>query len=163
MEGVDGSRSLAARHATQVGDDGEQTEDDLKLTALADEHARRTSQDGMALALEEYADLADELRTEFDSLGTFDVRNVGRAREVAKELRQRSAPQASDDEAAQAKRLRNQLWTLLQQRMGQVRRVARHAFRQHPQIARDATSSYERRQRAEARRRAKAAAAAKTE
>jgi hypothetical protein len=135
-------------------DDGVENEDDVALARLGRVHDAPTTQDQMALALEDYADLADQQRAELDALGTFDVANIDLARELAKKLRQRSAPQADDDEAARAMRLRNQLWTLLLARMQRVRTVARHVFRLYPDVSQQATSRYLRRQRAEARRRA---------
>jgi hypothetical protein len=139
-----------------VLDDDVDTEQDVALEQLEAAHDSPTTQDSMALALEEFADLGDEMRGELDALGTFDVADLAVARDMAKRLRQRSAPRASDDEIAQAQRLRNQLWTLLLERMRRVRRTARLVFRHHPEIAQQATSQYQRRLRAEARRRERA-------
>jgi len=137
-------------------DDGVETEEDYQLARLRTANGEPTTQDAMALALEQYADLAEENRSELDALETFDVGGIDRARELAAELRERSAPQAAVESAEQAMQLRNQLWTLLQQRMSRVRSVARYVFRMYPEIAREATSAYRRRQRAELRRRKKA-------
>lgn len=139
-------------------DDGQEDERDLQLSNVREANAEPTSHDKMALALEQYADLAAEFQEDLDDLDTFDVRILDVARELAVQLRERSAPQPSDDSAEQAKRLRNQLWTLLQDRMRRLRAVARYVYRAHPEIARKATSAYERRQRAESRRRARAEA-----
>jgi hypothetical protein len=52
--------------------------------------------------------------------------------------------------------LRNRLVTLLEHRVSKVRRAARYVFRDHPEVVRQVTSSYERKRRVEAKRRKKA-------
>jgi hypothetical protein len=138
-----------------VFDDGRETVEDVQLARLRAANEQPTSQDAMALALNQYASMADEHRDLLDGLGTFDIGTIDLARELAAALLDRSAPKG-DTAAQQAMKLRNQLWTLLQARMKRVRSVARYVFRMHPEIARGATSSYQRRQRAELRRRKQA-------
>ncbi len=145
-----------------VLDDGSRSTEDQSLENLGRAHQAVTTQDGMALALEEYADLCDEVRPELEALGTFDARGIEQARALARQLRQRSAPADTTDEADRMKQLRDQLWTLLLDRMGRVRQVARHVYRLQPELYHRATSQYLRRQRAEARRREKSGAQART-
>jgi hypothetical protein len=77
------------------------------------------------------------------------------AKEVAAELRERPAMVAGlGDEAARALALRNRLAMLLATKMNAVRSAARFVFRRRPEIVREATSAYERRRRAAARRNA---------
>jgi NTP pyrophosphatase (non-canonical NTP hydrolase) len=134
-------------------DDGEDTADDAQLARLDSEHAEPASQDMMALALDDYAALAEPIRSQLDGLADFSAETIDKAKELARRLRERSAPTDRVSEASQALLLRNQIWTLLYHRMRQVRSVAQLVFRRHPEIARLSTSSFERRRRAELRRR----------
>lgn len=134
-------------------DDGVDTVEDTQLARLGSEHAEPVSQDMMALALDDYAALAQPIRAELDGLADFSAETIDLARDLARRLRERSAPSDKDSEASQALLLRNQIWTLLYDRMRQVRSAAQLVFRKHPEIARLATSSFQRRQRAELRRR----------
>lgn len=136
-------------------DHGQEDARAQQLARVREANTQLTSHDRMALALEHYADLANAFREELDELDNFDVRVLDVARELAVQLRLRSAPKASEQDVKQAKRLRNQLWTLLQDRMRRVRAIARYVYRRYPEIARQATSAYERRRRAESRRRAR--------
>ena len=137
-------------------DDGVEDERDAQLDAVETAHANTPeSTDAAAAELESYADLANEYRKEIDGVGGFDAAYIDEAKALAAELRNRPAvPQAKSDEAIQALALRNRLATLLQTRLGLVRGAARFVFRNHPDLVRLATSAYERRRRAAARRKA---------
>jgi hypothetical protein len=134
-------------------DDGEDTVEDVQLERLSDEHTQPTSHDAMALALDDYAAMAEPIRGEIDGLADFSAPTIDTARELAKSLRQRSAPTVKNSAADKALRLRNQVWTLLHQRIREVRRAARIVFRNHPETLRMVTSNYQRRKRAEYLRR----------
>ena len=81
-------------------------------------------------------------------------------------LRERSAvrlTESSVNEQQAVLALRNRLITLLLDRMRRVRAAARYVFRNHPEIARRATSTYERRRRARSRAQAATEAAPASE
>ncbi|WP_437722481.1 hypothetical protein [Sorangium sp. So ce861] len=61
------------------------------------------------------------------------------------------------EKARDALLLRNKVIGLLNARISTVRAAARFVFRDRPDIVRESTSAYERRRRAEAKRRAKKA------
>ena len=138
-------------------DDGQETVEDVQLERLHDEHAVPTSHDAMALALDDYAALAAPIRDQLNGLAGFSVETIDEARTLASQLRSKSAPKQADTAARDALRLRDQIWTLLYDRIREVRRTARIVFRHHPEILRQATSTYQRRKAAEYRRRQRAA------
>ena len=70
---------------------------------------------------------------------------------------------ASGAGVRKAMQWRNRLATLLTDEVAKIRRAARFVLRHHPQIAREATSTYERRARAARRRAARARAQASAE
>lgn len=134
-------------------DDGVEDENDQKLANLGARYGEPTTLDGLASALEAYADLADEVRELLSGFETFDVAVIDRARDVAKALR--DAPQhpgAPNEEAAAEIDLRNRLAKLLLGRMQLVRSAVALVFRKHPEVRREATSAYERKRKAAARR-----------
>jgi hypothetical protein len=135
-------------------DDGVDDENDAKLAALASAHADDSqSADTLASALDDYAALAEPHRDALDGLGGFDAAYIDEARVVAKALREKpSTPVVMTPEAKRAIALRNKVATLLWDRMSIVRAAARFVFRGQPEIVREATSAYERRRRAVARR-----------
>lgn len=88
-----------------------------------------------------------------DGIGGFDARLVKEATALAGALRARPASPAALAPAARAALdLRNRVVSLLWDRMSLVRSAARFVFRTSPEIAREATSAYERRRRAANRR-----------
>ncbi|APR86465.1 Hypothetical protein A7982_11814 [Minicystis rosea] len=135
-------------------DDGVEDENDAKLSALGSAHADDPqSADALAGALDDYAVLAEPHRDAIDGLGGFDVAHIDEARVVARALREKPAtPAPTTLEAKRAIALRNKVATLLWERMSIVRAAARFVFRGQPEIVREATSAYERRRRAAARR-----------
>jgi hypothetical protein len=138
-------------------DDGIEDEKDQRLANLdaAHEDDPETA-DALALALDDYAALAEEHRDEIDGLGDFDATLIDEAKQIAAALRERPAERTGlGEQARDALILRNKIIGLLYQRMALVRAAARFVFRNQPEIVREATSAYERRKRAEAARRAK--------
>lgn len=139
-------------------DDGIEDERDTKLANLEARHADPSSHDAIANALEAYATLADEVRELLASFEIFDVALIDRARVLATALRDAPGKPTLGKEAAAALELRNRLCQLLYQHMRYVRDAAAFVFQDYPEIRREATSSYLRRQRAVARSRAEAKA-----
>jgi hypothetical protein len=135
-------------------DDGVEDENDAKLAALESAHGDDpATADALASALDDYAALAEPHRKAMDGLGGFDAKHIDEARKVAKALREKPAsPANASADAKQAAALRNKVVTLLADRMSAVRAAARFVFRDRPDIVREATSAYERRRRAAARR-----------
>jgi hypothetical protein len=135
-------------------DDGVSDERDAQLAAVQATHAETPdSTDALAAELDDYAALGEAYRSEIGGLGGFDPKLLDEANEVADALRERPAtPAALTGEAARALDLRNRLAILLAAKMSAVRAAARFVFRHHPAIVREATSAYERRRRAAARR-----------
>ena len=139
----------------ELVDDGVDNEDDEALARVAREHADDGSSAAeLAQSLDDYQALAARHRDDMDGLGGFDAALIDEASEVATALRQPRDPatRESSEEAKAARLLRDRLATLLQQRIGRVRRAGAFVFRHHPEIARLVTSNYQRRRRAEARR-----------
>lgn len=135
-------------------DDGVDDENDAQLAQIDAAHADDPgTADALAGALDDYAALAEPHRADLDGLGGFEAAFIDEAREVAATLRARPAtPGGRSDEAKQAIALRNKVLTLLADRVDAVRSAARFVFRGRPEIIREATSTYERRRRAAARR-----------
>jgi hypothetical protein len=97
----------------------------------------------VAVALEAYAELAEEHRADIARLPTFDLGVLDEARTLAHALRSRSG-EALVRRSASELGTRNQLLALLQDRLGRIRRCARLLFRDHPEIARRFSSHHER-------------------
>lgn len=134
-------------------DDGVEDERDAQLDLVKQTHnSTPESHDAWAAELDDWAALATTYQKEMDGLGGFKVALIQEARDVAADLRNRSATAPKSEEATKAKLLRDRLAMLLQNRMGAARSAARFVFRNVPNIAREAVSAYERRRRAEARR-----------
>lgn len=134
-------------------DDGVDDARDRQLDNLDARYGEPTSQDALASALEAYADLADQVRELLATFETFELSTIERAREVAAQLR--AAPQSPttpNEEAAAALALRNRLARLLLARMQLVRSAMALVFRKHPEIRREAASTYERKRKAATRR-----------
>ncbi|MEM9456955.1 MAG: hypothetical protein AAGF11_22440 [Myxococcota bacterium] len=138
-------------------DDGVEDDNDQKLANLEARHGDPSNNDALASALEAYATLADEVRELIASFEIFDVAKIERARTLAEQLR--DAPTSGtggvNEESRAAIDLRNRVCQLLYQRMKLVRAAAAFVFQDYPEIRREATSSYLRRQRAARRRAAK--------
>jgi hypothetical protein len=135
-------------------DDGVEDERDAQLAAVQASHAEHPeSIDALAAELEDCCALGNLYRSELTGLGGFDPKLLDEAKKVADALRDRPAtPAALSDESARALALRNRCAMLLADKMNAVRAAARFVFRHHPEIVREATSAYERRRRAAARR-----------
>ncbi len=124
-----------------------------QLDRLRDAFADSSSHDSLALALEAYAELGDTHVTALSDLG-FDLKLLTEARSLAATLRARSAERLTSSTSTaqrEALALRNRLATLLIDRMRLARSAARYVFRHHPDVARKATSAYERKRRARQR------------
>lgn len=138
-------------------DDGVEDEGDAQLARIEQAHAHdgNTAAE-LALALVDFATLAEPHRKDLDGLGDFDPAVIDEAREVSGSLRKLKDAQLSDDadEVKKARLLRDRLGVLLYRRMSRVRAAARFVFRHHPEHQRLATSSYERKRRADSRRKA---------
>lgn len=140
-------------------DDGVEDDHDRQLAHLGDSHGEATNDDALAAALADYAGLArqPDVYAELEELGAqggFDIAVVARAEQHVNTLRLLpAAPRPKDPAALHAFEQRNQLVNLLNERVRLIRSAARWVFRKHPKIVRQATSAYERRKRAEARRR----------
>lgn len=137
-------------------DDDKANETDAQLEALAMEHDSAASQDAVAAALFDYAELAERHKEQMAGLGGFDVALIDEARVVGAKLREISAgpsgPVTPADDA-RALELRNRLAMLLYDRMQRARGAARFVFRRHPELVREVTSAYARRQRSALRSR----------
>jgi hypothetical protein len=140
-------------------DDEQDDAADAQLDRLLEEHDGAFSQDAVAAALFDFAELAERHRASITGLGGFDAGLIEEATAVARELRERSAgPSAIEPLPAQrqALELRNRLGSLLYERMQRVRAAARFVFRRHAALVREVTSQYARRQRAAYRARGEA-------
>jgi hypothetical protein len=159
---VSGSRAAPMERATFVlteirstlewcFDDGQETDEDGQLENLAREHEGALSQDALAAALFDYAELGSRVEEKIAGLGGFDVALLDEARALASRLREQSAgpaaphPRPAEREALE---LRNRLATLLQERVARVRAAARFVFRRHPELIKEVGSAYARRRRA---------------
>ncbi len=131
-----------------------------QLDRLREAFADSSAQDLVALALEGYAELGDRHVKELAALG-FDSALLTEARTLAAALRARRAERlttSAQSSQREALSLRSRLASLLIERMRAARSAARYVFRHHPEIARKATSGYERKRRARQRSAAEASA-----
>jgi hypothetical protein len=135
-------------------DDGQEDEKDSQLSNLSEDHDDATSQDALAAALYDYAELCDRHRSKIDGLGDFSAKLIDEARELGRALREHSAGPATrvpEPQMQSAHDLRNRLAGILHAKMLSARAAMRFVFRHHPEIAREAGSTYERRGRARRR------------
>ncbi len=145
-------------------DDGVEEPADEQLEQIKDFH----SQDGerssaLSQALRDYSGLAAELKDRLIKEDTtFEPSLIDEAVMLADALSAGPAP-TPDVDHEEAQKLRNRLLVLLVRRVRAIRAAARRVFRDHPDIARKFSSTYERRKRAALRRKAKAAAAARAD
>jgi len=141
-----------------IFDDGVEDEHDRQLAQLDQEHGETSNDDTLAAALADYAGLARQPEvyaelTELSEQGGFELAVVERCEGHVNALRMLpAAPRPKDPAALEAFEQRNRLVNLLQQQVRLIRAGARWVFRKQPTIARQATSAYDRRKRAEARR-----------
>ncbi len=126
---------------------------DAQLASVIAAHAGDPeTTDALASALDDYAALAAPPPKRW-TVSAGSTRLVKEAAALATELRARPASPAQLAPAARAALdLRNRVISLLWDRMSLVRSAARFVFRTNPEIAREATSAYERRRRAANRR-----------
>jgi len=106
----------------------------------------------LAQALSDYAGIAEKTLDKLCAIEGFDPQTVTRARELAAEITAEGPPVLRRT-ASTAVDLRNRLLTLLEARVATVRRAARYVFRSQPELVRQVTSEYSRKQRASHRRR----------
>jgi hypothetical protein len=96
-------------------DDGREDVADAQLDRLIETHDGAFSQDAVAAALFDFAELANRHRDAIAGLGGFDAELIDDATKVAMELRERSAGPAADEPLpaeSQALELRNRLGSL---------------------------------------------------
>jgi len=162
----DAGRSVLARLdavLTWAFDDGTDDDNDTRLANLEARHSDPDTLDRLASALEAYATLAHDVRDLLSSFEMFDTDDIDRAHALAAQLREAPATPGTSTEASRAAiELRNRMCRLLHQRIKLVRAAAAFVFQDYPEIRKHATSSYLRRQRSAARRRAMADASPTT-
>jgi hypothetical protein len=147
-------------------EDGVEDEKDAQLDRLNETYRDAASQDALAAALDDYVALASRYRAELDGLGDFDAALLDEAKVLAVQLRERSAQRIGPQNISAEQRaldLRSRLASMLAQRMSAVRSAAQFIFRREPSIVREATSAYQRRRRAEQRRKSEASPATEAE
>jgi hypothetical protein len=130
-----------------VLEDGEHPEGEAQLDRLRAKEDESESQDGVALLLDNYRELARQHLGELSKIPDFDPKLIDRAIRVAQGLRQRSADALmgkTEREQRELLALRNRLLTAISDRLREARRVIRYVFRDHPDIVRKATSEYSR-------------------
>lgn len=136
-------------------DDGERTDEDVQLENLALAHENALSQDALAAALFDYAELAARVADKLRGLGGFELGLIEEARALGQRLREQSAgpatlvPTPAEREALE---LRHRLATMVSERVARVRCAARFVYRRHPELAREVGSTYARRRRAAQRK-----------
>jgi hypothetical protein len=134
-------------------DDGVDDEHDARFANVAGAHKDDPETGAaLALALEEYADLAAMYQDDIVGIGGFDASLVTEAKKLSKELRSGSEPAAPTAASARALAKRNRILQLIDQRVRRVRAAAKFVYRKHPQVARETTSAYERSRRVVAKR-----------
>lgn len=137
-------------------DDGVEDERDVQLARWKRYGERAMTHDALAVALFQWAALAERHQVAIDGVGGFDAALIEEARALADALQQRSAGPADPaalPQAPRARDLRNRVGALLLERVRRMRAAARFVFRRHPAIVREVTSAYGRQQRRESQRR----------
>lgn len=140
-----------------VLEDGNHPSGEEQLEKLRTEYGDVTSHDGLAMALEGYAELAAQHKDALLELGGFESEWIAQAFQVAQALRQRSADRLTGQipqEQQDTLRLRNRLLGALMDRMRNSRRAIRYVFRDYPEILTKAGSDYSRSRRREQRKNA---------
>lgn len=139
-------------------DDGVEDDNDKRLTTLVTDHAGRgESHAALALALEDFTALALPMRAELDGLIGFDAALLDEAPGLAEKLRALPVVVRPSPEAEAARLRRDAKLAELYEVVRRVRRAARAVFRAEPDLARQATSAWERMGRAERARAARRA------
>lgn len=134
-------------------DDGVVDDKDAKFAAVVAANDSVDTIDGAARALKDYSALVELYVDDVDGLLGFERESIDEGRKLAEELLAINREFEKSPETRRALAARNDLLTLLEQRVSRVRKVAQLLYGQkHPEIARLVTSSYQRRARAEARR-----------
>lgn len=142
--------NLTAALELVLDDDLHEPADD----AFAGAKARATADATTATfvqALQDFAGVAEVVKDKLVKLEDFDPRWIAKARTVAQQLSAAGVPRPGKQASEQID-IRNRLLVLLNDRVNLVRRGSRYVFRNHPDIVRLATSTYQRARRAEARR-----------
>lgn len=150
-ESVGGSPMLRAEEVLRrirttlefVFDDAAHSSGDEQLEALAKSIGRPRSHDGMAVALETYAELAEEHRVKLAKVPVFDLALLDEALKLAGALRLRSG-ESNRARLDGGVTTRNQLLAVLKDRVARIRRSARLLFQEHPEVARRFTSEHRR-------------------
>ena len=131
---------------------------DRQLAKLKEEHSQDSQRStSLSQMLIDYASLAASLKDRIAKADKeFDLGLIDEAIQLAALLTEKVKLDASrTEEAPRAILLRNQLLTLLTNRVGLTRKTAAYVFSEHPNIIREVTSDYERRRRNKARLEAK--------
>jgi len=137
-------------------DDGVEDEKDAQLATVRSAHKNdKNTAVELAHELDDYLVLATEHQKELAKIEAFDDSLVSEGRDVADRLRQGVQDAVAVEANRAAYDLRNRLAFLLYEKILTVRAAARFVFRNHPEIVREVTSAYRRRQRAESRRKKK--------
>jgi hypothetical protein len=128
-----------------------------QLAQLREAYDNTSSHDGLALALQGYAGLAEEHQDVLAGIGGISEGVIDEAIQLAYDLRQRSADRKGG-EFAQEQRdilaLRNRLISALYRRMTAARRAIRFVFRDYPDVVEKASSDYLRNNKRRSRERA---------
>jgi hypothetical protein len=141
-----------------VLDDGVEEPADTKLAQIKSNDSQNGQRSAvLAVTLGACVLLAEELKSRIaEEDSSFDWALVDEARALAQTLTQDpSDDRGPTEETTQVRTLRNRTLHLLGERVATVRRAAAYAFREHPEIAREFSSAYERRRRAQHRIRSK--------
>jgi hypothetical protein len=134
-------------------DDGVQNESDEQFAHVRQLHSvTPDSIDALSAELADYAELANRHAAELSEVANFDKHLIAEARDLVRRLRDREPGRATPAALKAALEKRDRIATVLVDHVARVRAGGRYVFRHHPEIARQATSAYERRRRAEARR-----------
>jgi hypothetical protein len=140
-----------------LDDDIEEPADEQLAALKASHDDTSENPDVISKALYAYAKLADSLRSRLQELedenDEFSVAFIDEAFQLSEEIAKippGNIPPSPEANAALA--LRNRLLHLLDERAGRIRRAARFRYRNHPEIQKKFTSAYERRRRAENRK-----------
>lgn len=112
-------------------------------------HSEPSTHDGLALALEAVAQLADKHRPKLAKLPGVDARLPEEARKLARALREHSALRlTSSDDRSSLRNTRLRVCRLLHERVTAARAAVRFVFRAYPELSALATSEYKRTSRA---------------
>jgi hypothetical protein len=141
-------------------DDGIEDDRDRQLAAIKSEYADGSnSTDTIAAELADTVALARQEVEGLKGLGGFDPALLDEAERLSKLLRERPTTPMPAENTRRALDIRNRIATLVVNKMYLIRAAARFIFRNHPEIARGAGSSYLRRHRSAARKSAKSQSA----